>query len=202
MSKVCSKCGEEKDEANFEEGRLQCFGCRALYKKEHSHERKQRLLSGEISRPPSRCCLRCGETKPAAKFRFATNCSGGLKSTCYECTLWADREYKYGLSEDELRYILASQDGRCAGCETTLNVEYGADSATDMGCVDHCHDTNIVRGWLCLMCNSSLGKARNSVFILTRLADYQSAFESRTGVARPDNATSTLLSDFAYTSDG
>jgi hypothetical protein len=39
-------------------------------------------------------------------------------------------------------------------------------------CLDHCHETNTFRGWLCNGCNAALGMARDSPDILRALARY------------------------------
>lgn len=78
---------------------------------------------------------------------------------------WADkskeeiRNYKllqdYGINLEEYNELLKIQDNRCAICnleETTmLNGKVKALS------VDHCHDTNEVRGLLCAKCNFGIG---------------------------------------------
>lgn len=39
-------------------------------------------------------------------------------------------------------------------------------------CLDHCHDTGIIRGFLCSSCNTLIGFAKNSQEILLRCKDY------------------------------
>ncbi len=53
--------------------------------------------------------------------------------------------YHIGLAEQKQLY--AFQDGKCAVC--SIDIEYvGANT-----CLDHCHETNVVRGFLCSRCN-------------------------------------------------
>mgnify|MGYP002345384244 CR=1 FL=1 len=40
--------------------------------------------------------------------------------------------------------------------------------------VDHCHKTNKVRGLLCYLCNSMLGKAKDNIDILNNAIKYLS----------------------------
>jgi len=64
----------------------------------------------------------------------------------------------YGMSEDQ---IAAFQNGaRCAICRDAATV------------VDHCHTSGTVRGFLCQLCNKSLGAMRDSPKILRAAADY------------------------------
>lgn len=74
---------------------------------------------------------------------------------------------KYGLSETAYNNLLKAQGGVCAICgqkETTKNRKRLA--------VDHCHDTNTVRGLLCLKCNVMLGQARDDLRILENAINY------------------------------
>jgi hypothetical protein len=43
--------------------------------------------------------------------------------------------------------------------------------------LDHCHETNKFRGWLCLSCNVVLGHAADDPKILRGLADYLESFK-------------------------
>lgn len=39
-------------------------------------------------------------------------------------------------------------------------------------CLDHCHATNLFRGWLCGRCNSAIGLMRDNPVIMERATDY------------------------------
>jgi hypothetical protein len=54
---------------------------------------------------------------------------------------------QYGLTLEAYDAIVAYQQGRCAICQRE----------TPRLVVDHCHDTNRVRGLLCSSCNSGIG---------------------------------------------
>jgi len=58
-----------------------------------------------------------------------------------------ERARRYGLTLEEYRAILARQGGVCAICRR----------ADRRLCVDHCHATGKVRGFLCGPCNTGLG---------------------------------------------
>ena len=38
--------------------------------------------------------------------------------------------------------------------------------------LDHCHDTGIFRGWLCMNCNTGIGKLDDSISGLVRAIEY------------------------------
>jgi Recombination endonuclease VII len=70
----------------------------------------------------------------------------------------------YGLSPKQYRNMLHNQRNRCLICLNLL--QPGGIS------VDHDHQTNIVRGLLCHLCNSLIGMAGENVEILERAVQY------------------------------
>jgi len=71
----------------------------------------------------------------------------------------------FGLTPEDVDRMLASQDGQCV-C-----------GATDAGfkkdwAVDHCHETQKIRGLLCHPCNVALGLLKDDPVRLRVLADY------------------------------
>jgi hypothetical protein len=56
--------------------------------------------------------------------------------------------------------MIARQGGTCALCPE------------EPTCIDHDHDTGIVRGILCRQCNGALGKLGDSVESLMRAVEY------------------------------
>ena len=59
----------------------------------------------------------------------------------------------YGISPDEYLELIESQDNKCAICGCDFSVEQNLQKA----CVDHDHDTGLVRGLLCRGCNMAIG---------------------------------------------
>lgn len=67
---------------------------------------------------------------------------------------------KYGVPHAEAKEMLARQNNRCAICGEILNKPY----------LDHCHQTNKLRGFLCTQCNVGLGSFRdNTTFLLNAI---------------------------------
>jgi hypothetical protein len=58
-----------------------------------------------------------------------------------------ERARRYGLSLQEFRALLAQQANACAICR----------KSAQRLCLDHCHSTGKVRGFLCRKCNLGLG---------------------------------------------
>lgn len=71
----------------------------------------------------------------------------------------------FGITVEDYRKILLVQNGICAGC---LNPP----TEKRRLCVDHDHNTGIVRGLLCHKCNVAIGYGMDSPEILRRLAEY------------------------------
>ncbi|MGH7274447.1 MAG: endonuclease VII domain-containing protein [Nitrospiria bacterium] len=74
--------------------------------------------------------------------------------------------YGIGLKEFEAR--LRAQDGGCAICGTSSPTETGRRFLN----VDHDHNTNVVRGLLCGMCNRGLGMFQESEELLFKAWRY------------------------------
>jgi hypothetical protein len=70
---------------------------------------------------------------------------------------------RYNLTQEAHDAMLAAQEGRCAIC----SVEF-----TGTPHIDHCHASGRVRGLLCGLCNTGLGKFRDNPVFLTRAVSY------------------------------
>lgn len=73
---------------------------------------------------------------------------------------------KFGMTYDSVMEIKESQDYRCLICnahEDELNASLS---------LDHCHETNQVRGFLCMKCNTAIGLLQDSPDLLSKAIDY------------------------------
>mgnify|MGYP001570388182 CR=1 FL=1 len=71
---------------------------------------------------------------------------------------------RYGITAEAYKALLAAQGGRCAICRNLPGRKRLA--------VDHCHDTEQVRGLLCFNCNVLLGCSRDNVEVLQAAIAY------------------------------
>lgn len=71
---------------------------------------------------------------------------------------------RYGLRPAEYDQLLKEQDGRCGVC--------GDRPEHERLVVDHCHDTDRVRGLLCRRCNAAIGGLRDSAELLQRAIEW------------------------------
>lgn len=76
----------------------------------------------------------------------------------------------YGISLDEYSAMLVKQDYSCAICSSK---DSGRRDVLNFA-VDHCHDTNKIRGLLCMKCNTAIGKMRHDVEYLRKAIEYLS----------------------------
>jgi len=120
-------------------------------------------------------CLWCGEPCPPSKPRQDRRASKPRKFCQDACSRkwWnnrgprsygADRPkargkryHLYGLTEEDVETLRAAQEYGCAICRRPLE---------ESEVVDHCHETDQVRGLLCSLCNSGLGFFRDDPHLL------------------------------------
>lgn len=79
---------------------------------------------------------------------------------------------QYGITVEQRDQMISDQGGLCAICFTELIAGVKTH-------IDHCHETNKVRGILCINCNQALGKFKDSVQTLQNAIKY---LESHHGV--------------------
>lgn len=73
---------------------------------------------------------------------------------------------RYGFSGEEYTDLFNKQDGCCAICGNhQINMKRRLS-------VDHCHETNKVRGLLCQKCNRGLGLFNDSLDVLDKAKEY------------------------------
>ncbi len=92
----------------------------------------------------SKVCKKCNILKPISSFRLyrrATGDRNSRDSKCKDCSRHANEVIK------KLRAISPTPEGHCECCHVK----------TDKLVLDHCHDTEVFRGWLCPTCNLGIG---------------------------------------------
>ena len=72
------------------------------------------------------------------------------------------RKTRYGITDEIFQSMLAEQQGKCLICTEVMQAP----------AVDHCHDSDKVRGLLCKKCNSGIGLLGDSVENLERALAY------------------------------
>jgi hypothetical protein len=127
-------------------------------------------------------CPKCGESKDETLWNFKDKGHKRLSTYCKACdrvrkTLAArerfkDREkrkqenhrqrlWKYGLKPEQYEQMLMDAQNACEICSSTENLV-----------IDHCHDSDKVRGILCWSCNVALGHFKDSLETVKKATDY------------------------------
>lgn len=74
------------------------------------------------------------------------------------------RKRIYDLDDSSYQEMLTSQNNSCAICNKQF-----IDSLPQ---IDHCHKTGKIRGILCLLCNTGIGKLQDDPTLLLKAVDY------------------------------
>ena len=110
-------------------------------------------------------CKKCKKIKELTSFYKRSDVKRvSFRSNCIECCNIKSREwykkqtitnrrdkslnYLYSSAIEEFNSLLSSQNNKCAICNKDI---------TNVAKVDHCHETNKIRGLLCNRCNIGLG---------------------------------------------
>ena len=89
-------------------------------------------------------CKKCNQEKPITEYRLYRRATGDKDSRDSKCKQCSKDQQDVA---DRLRRTAPAYKGTCACC--------GKDE--DNPVLDHCHDTEIFRGWLCPPCNLGSG---------------------------------------------
>lgn len=124
------------------------------------------LSAPRASKPehPCECCA-----APTKNARFCSvQCTGVASRKSTAKARWSsatsDRKTmarREVVPAEQLEELRRKQNGLCGICQTR-----------DATCVDHCHTTGKIRGWLCRGCNSALGTLGDDVEGVTRALKY------------------------------
>ena len=113
-------------------------------------------------------CNKCNRNLPINNFNFA---SGGnyLRSECKQCNN-ALRRVREGLRE---KHGMPDDNHICPICLGTKEEVSGqGNNKNGPWVLDHCHETESFRGWLCHKCNRSLGGFNDDKEYLRRAIEY------------------------------
>jgi len=143
-------------------------------------------------------CSRCETTKPLCDFRPDKRFHLEVTSLCKPCLTEYSNEYSKRpkarrtraayLARPEVQRVMRKRFVRYRYGENGLAVETrrlagspcdacGMAFPPERMAIDHCHDTQRVRGLLFKLCNTAIGHANNDPQLLRKLADY---LESKT----------------------
>lgn len=79
--------------------------------------------------------------------------------------------HRFGISYEEYLALSENQNHVCAICKKP-ETQLDKSNKTKRLAVDHCHTTGKIRGLLCMLCNSALGKFNDDVILLEQAITY------------------------------
>ena len=89
---------------------------------------------------------------------------------------------KYKITQDDWDKLLKIQDERCAICrQPSTTVINGRIKRL---AIDHCHETNQVRGLLCSCCNAGLGMFNDDWLLLENAIEYLGHWHNKHGSSK------------------
>jgi hypothetical protein len=119
-------------------------------------------------------CTGCGKYKKLASFKPKKNKDAWPRPQCRICRRekqrirrsktpsWIENVKRlHGLSPEQYNAMREAFDYRCGICrihEDDLPTHRGAKGRL---CVDHCHNTDRIRGLLCMWCNTTIGMMKD-----------------------------------------
>lgn len=174
--KKCSKCKTEKSPEDFYEDRTRkdgltcwCKACHAVANAERYRRDIEKSRAKGRARRKKQRLKNPEKEREASKKRYWNDPVKSRARSRKEVKAWRERgghlKLKYGISLADFRTRLEEQNGCCLICDLKTNLV-----------VDHCHKTGEVRGLLCRGCNTVLGFAKDSVYLLKKAAAYLGKF--------------------------
>jgi hypothetical protein len=167
-TKTCKTCNIDLPIKDFRPGRRRCITC------------ENKAYTSNWEKNTDIICNVCGENKSIRLFyKNHKRCkSCFIKHQQKDYTPEKGREknlrHFYGITVAEYNALLEKQGNKCAICETTDpgGRKSGRGGGANIFVVDHCHDTNKVRGILCHRCNRSIGVIGENVGTLHSMVEY------------------------------
>ena len=128
-------------------------------------------------------CGKCKEILSKESFNKNKNTNDGYQAQCRPCNKEARQKWakdnpekrrkrklmrNYGITTEQYNEMLEAQNNGCKICGSTdpRNKSYR------YLCVDHCHQSGIVRGLLCDYCNVGLGRFEDDIDRLKKAVQY------------------------------
>ena len=124
-------------------------------------------------------CINCGKDFPGRHNKYCSRrCLQHFNKTKMredDVVYQLRRHYKMTLEQYEA--LLLQQNGRCAICRKFETHQFN--NITRRLSVDHCHETNQVRGLLCARCNMAIGQFNDDWLLLENALEYLTYWHSK-----------------------
>ena len=120
-------------------------------------------------------CNNCGVVQPVENFQHMV--SGEIKRKCRSCA----RNQADLIKHLKMVYPYPDDDYCCPICSRTIDqIGRKGQKKLQNWVLDHCHDTETFRGWLCHHCNTGLGAFKDDINRIRKAVEYLQKHEDRT----------------------
>lgn len=154
----CKDCGEKMYKTSQEEKVSKGY-CKNCFFKHRSVKLENYNKLGEKW---CKGCLRFLEVK------LFTSKNIGHSTLCNKCHNYK----KFGISALDFEKLVELQNNKCAICGNPETANDKNKKTVRALAVDHCHNSNKVRGLLCTNCNILLGHSKDDISILKKAIKY------------------------------
>jgi hypothetical protein len=86
---------------------------------------------------------------------------------------------QYGITLKQFERMMDEQNGCCAICGNPPSSVNGHKHKHRL-CIDHCHETGVVRGLLCTMCNAAIGYFEDNLERVQKAVNYLTHHDNKT----------------------
>jgi len=162
-TKLCTKCGVEKEISEFYKHKLGKLGVRSIcidcLKSPNVKRKLARFVLG------LKLCPLCAKEKPLPSFNKDISKNDKLSRICRECQkeyikFWCIKN-RYNLTSEQYYKLFKIQNNKCLICKKKTKLV-----------IDHDHKTGKFRGLLCRECNLGIGLLKDNVTILKMAIKY------------------------------
>lgn len=161
--KTCSKCKETKPIVEYNKNKKSSDKLHHYCKTCHRSCSRERYLSDrENNIHDKKAYYQANKEKIKEKAKKYYQTNKGRYAARWRV---GNLKYKFGITQDDYERMLADQKDVCAIC-------WEACSSGKRLAVDHCHTTGIIRGLLCMSCNTAIGKLKDDVSLLKAAIAY------------------------------
>ena len=135
-----------------------------------------KILTSTVEDKKNKRCPKCKIVKPLEHFPWQSAEQKFRRANCKDC----DKQL------NKVRVKLKSIHGSppknykcpiCLGTEKNLGLKGGKNGG--IWCLDHDHDTDKFRGWLCHLCNRAIGFLKDDISNLERAIGYLKKHEEK-----------------------
>jgi hypothetical protein len=176
-TKICTKCLKRKTLDHFCKARRNkdglyfwCNDCRKQYRIDNKEKIKEGNRKSYLKYHEKRLKARQKYNKEHREERIKYLREKNLKEPNY----FRNSRLKnlFGITYLEYQKILKKQNNVCAICGNTESLKDVWSNGIRSLAVDHCHETNKVRGLLCGNCNTALGKFKDNIKLMKKAIKY------------------------------